>query len=78
MTKENARELRMDLAKDALALLTFRGEMDVRFHGNVSGSLVRLGTSPQRSSGSRWPCSRKSRRRSEPGRAMHCRRRNCP
>ena len=33
MTKENAKELRMDLAKDALALLTLHGEMDVQFHG---------------------------------------------
>ena len=32
MTK-NAKELRMDLAKDALVLLTLHGEMDVQFHG---------------------------------------------
>ena len=32
MTKENAKELRMDLAKDALALLTLHGEMDVRLY----------------------------------------------
>ena len=31
MTK-NAKELRMDLAKDALVLLTLHGEMDVRSH----------------------------------------------
>ena len=30
MTKENAKEPRMDLAKDALALLTLHGELDVR------------------------------------------------
>ena len=29
MTKENAKELRMDLAKDALALLTLHGKLDV-------------------------------------------------
>ena len=33
MTKENAKELRMDLAKDALALLTLHGKLDVQFHG---------------------------------------------
>ena len=33
MTKENAKKLRMDLAKDALVLLTLHGEMDVQFHG---------------------------------------------
>lgn len=32
MTKENAKKLRMDLAKDALVLLTLHGEMDVRSH----------------------------------------------
>ena len=32
MTKENAKELRMDLAKDALALLILHGELDVRSH----------------------------------------------
>ena len=33
MTKENAKELQVDLAKDALVLLTLHGEMDVQFHG---------------------------------------------
>ena len=32
MTK-NAKELRMDLVKDALALLPLRGKLEVRFHG---------------------------------------------
>ena len=32
MTKENAKELRMDLAKDALALLMLHEELDVRSH----------------------------------------------
>ena len=32
MTKENAKKLRMDLAKDALVLLTLHGELDVRSH----------------------------------------------
>ena len=32
MTKENAKELQVDLAKDALVLLTLHGEMDVRSH----------------------------------------------
>ena len=32
MTKENAKELQVDLAKDALALLTLHGELDVRLH----------------------------------------------
>ena len=32
MTKENAKELQVDLAKDALALLTLHGKLDVRFH----------------------------------------------
>ena len=33
MTKENAKELRMDLAKDALALLTLHRKLEVQFHG---------------------------------------------
>ena len=33
MTKENAKKLRMDLAKDARVLLTLHGEMDVQVHG---------------------------------------------
>ena len=32
MTKENAKELQMDLAKDALALLMLHGELDVQLH----------------------------------------------
>lgn len=32
MTKENAKELQMDLAKDALALLMLHEELDVRLH----------------------------------------------
>ena len=32
MTKENAKELQVDLAKDALVLLTLHGELDVRSH----------------------------------------------
>ena len=32
MTKENAKELQMDLAKDALALLTLHGALDVQLH----------------------------------------------
>ena len=32
MTKENAKDLQVDLAKDALVLLTLHGEMDVRSH----------------------------------------------
>ena len=32
MTKENAKELRMDLAKDALALLMLHEELDARSH----------------------------------------------
>ena len=32
MTKENAKELQMDLAKDALALLTLHEELDVQLH----------------------------------------------
>ena len=32
MTKENAKKLQMDLAKDALALLMLHGELDVRSH----------------------------------------------
>ena len=35
MTK-NAKELRMDLAKDALALLTLHGKLEVQFHGGRS------------------------------------------
>ena len=33
MTKENAKKLWIDLAKDALVPLTLHGEMDVQFHG---------------------------------------------
>ena len=36
MTKENAKELRMDLAKDALALLTLHGALDVQLHRECS------------------------------------------
>ena len=32
MTKENAKELQVDLAKDALALLMLHGELDVQLH----------------------------------------------
>ena len=32
MTKENAKELQVDLAKDALVLLTLHGELDARLH----------------------------------------------
>ena len=32
MTKENAKELQVDLAKDALVLLTLHEELDVRLH----------------------------------------------
>ena len=32
MTKENAKELQVDLAKDALVLLTLHGELNVRSH----------------------------------------------
>ena len=32
MTKENAKDLQMDLAKDALALLMLHEELDVRLH----------------------------------------------
>ena len=32
MTKENAKDLQMDLAKDALALLTLHGALDVQLH----------------------------------------------
>ena len=32
MTKENAKKLQVDLAKDALVLLTLHGELDVRSH----------------------------------------------
>ena len=51
MTKENAKELRMDLAKDALALLTLHGKLEVQFHGGgeerrpppATGGLFRRG-----------------------------------
>ena len=33
MMTKNAKKLRMDLAKDVLALLPLHGEMDVQFHG---------------------------------------------
>lgn len=33
MTKENAKKLRMDLAKDALVPLPLHGKLDVQFHG---------------------------------------------
>ncbi len=33
MTKENAKKLRMDLAKDALVLLPLHGKLEVRLHG---------------------------------------------
>ena len=36
MTKENAKELQMDLAKDALALLTLHGALDVQLHRECS------------------------------------------
>ena len=32
MTKENAKELQVDLAKDTLVLLTLHGELDARLH----------------------------------------------
>ena len=32
MTKENAKELQVDLTKDALVLLTLHGELDARLH----------------------------------------------
>ena len=53
MTKENAKELQMDLAKDALALLPLHVELDVRLHGNALGLSVRLGTPLQKSGRSR-------------------------
>ena len=78
MTKENAKELQVDLAKDALVLLTLHGEMDVRSHRECIELIGEAWDILRRSSGSRWPCLKKSRYRSELGRAMYCWRRNCP